>query len=677
MKLQTKITVPVIIIVVLIIAGLSGISYVFSKQLLDNNLQDLTVSKTEEVRLLVEAQNQEVQKVKDDLNKGFIEKARAVAFVIQVNPAIIINLSDLNRLAKALDVEEIHIMDGDGVLRWGTVESFYGFDFKSSDQTLPFMKIIEDPSYELAQEPSERGVDKVLFQYIGVARKDQPGFVQVGVRPERLADAIKSADINTISQGVVFGKSGYVFIVDKATECIISHKDLTVVGKKLDDLGLGAFFSGSDSGSFKFDVNGIERFFSFVSAGPYIICATIETTEFTGGLKTLLTNMSLMSLLAILTLIVVVILMIRTYVIREILIINEALRKIGKGNLSEALAINSSCEMAELSNGINEMNKNLKGVVEENLNTINYIKSASSQLADSAQESSGGALLLSSTINQLAEGANEQAENATKGAELAKTAMDKLESISANIEKTVDSTIHTRRSVQDGIQVIHEQSEKMEHNVLITRAVSEAVNRLANKTIEIDDIVNVITELATQTNLLALNAAIEAARAGDVGRGFAVVADEVRKLAENSTVSAQKIAMILSEVRLDIKSVQEQAQISIDVVEEQQVATQHAKEAFDRIQNNTDIAALQVNNIYSATVEIIKDIGCIVQEVESSAAISEETAASTAEMTHFTEQQVESMQNLSKLSESLNELVHKLYKIMERFMLHEAHDLVS
>jgi hypothetical protein len=68
------------------------------------------------------------------------------------------------------------------------------------------------------------------------------------------------------------------------------------------------------------------------------------------------------------------------------------------------------------------------------------------------------------------------------------------------------------------------------------------ITLLHEKGEEINQIVQVITDVADRTNLLALNAAIEAAHAGDVGKGFAVVAEEVRTLSENTKDAAASIA---------------------------------------------------------------------------------------------------------------------------------------
>jgi len=116
----------------------------------------------------------------DKMDEKNIALAQVLASIIAENPGKL-EPAEMIKLARLFNVDEVHVTDEKGILQWGNVADFYGFDFNGSDQTRPLLDILRNPALKIAQEPQRRGSDGVMFQYISVARTDKTGIVQVGV----------------------------------------------------------------------------------------------------------------------------------------------------------------------------------------------------------------------------------------------------------------------------------------------------------------------------------------------------------------------------------------------------------------------------------------------------------------------------------------------------------------
>jgi methyl-accepting chemotaxis protein len=94
-------------------------------------------------------------------------------------------------------------------------------------------------------------------------------------------------------------------------------------------------------------------------------------------------------------------------------------------------------------------------------------------------------------------------------------------------------------------------AQAVEQGQLAVAQLEPIVEAISQNSRKINQITQVIAQIANRTHILSLNAAIEAARAGEHGKGFVVVAQEVGKLAESSAQNAKQITDIVEQASSD------------------------------------------------------------------------------------------------------------------------------
>jgi len=399
----------------------------------------------------------------------------------------------------------------------------------------------------------------------------------------------------------------------------------------------------------------------------WVICAGSYMMDFNSGANEIL-NILVITFSFSLAVGAMITIMFANRITLPILKMTDQAQRVAKGDLTvQPLKVNRSDEVGRLTRDFNSMIENLKELIIQVGRNSEQVTSSAEELKANAEQTNRATEYITSTMQQVAVGSENQVRSVEESSEAMNEMALSVQQIADNAQTVSTTAVKTSSLAVDGVQSIQKAVDQMNSINKTVNGLSEVVMELGQRSKEIGQITEAITEISAQTNLLALNAAIEAARAGENGRGFAVVADEVRILAEQSAESAKQISQLIMMIQGETANVICTMENTTKEVADGLKVVHQAGISFEQIQYSIDEVASQIKEVSAAVHQMSAGTEQVVGSIHLISRVAEEAALGTKNVSASTEEQLASMEEISSAANSLSIMAEELQLLISRF----------
>ena len=449
------------------------------------------------------------------------------------------------------------------------------------------------------------------------------------------------------------GESGYVFVVDSSTG---QDRGMALVHPSGAGGSMLAPEVKANIASMLESRNGVRRYVDPGAQGGasevvvayntypewnWLIAAQVSADEIEAGARHA-RNLTLLAALVLLCMVgALIYVAARLWIARPLRQAVEVTERLAQGDLTVRVNAQSQDEVGHLLKTIDEMKRNLVGIVRQVHSSADQVSSAATQLSASA--------------DTVAQGSRRQSEAAGAAAQAVQDGSATITSVADTADNVQRLSQASMESSARGNASLMKMLAELERAGASVRQIASTVGEFMDSAATITAITRQVKEIAEQTNLLALNAAIEAARAGEQGRGFAVVADEVRRLAEKSARSAGEIDAVTSTLSDKSKAVE--------------TAIDDGRQSIDSSQGLMQGVVSILSNASEAVLEASEGAERIAGMVKQQAAASADASRAVAGIAQMAEENSAAIQQTAAAAQHMEDLAHSLQFSVSRFRL--------
>lgn len=271
------VSVAVIVVALLLEAGIL-------KYVNDENAYRVSKVLLDRVVTVLDKNDQSEEELIESLKDDYIVRAKAVSYIVDAKPQVENDVEELQKIAKLMSVDEIHLFDETGCITSGSVPKYFGYSFDSGTQMSYFKPMLTDKSLTMCQDVTPNTSEGKEMMYAITWNEAGTMMVQVGLKPQRLLDELKQNKISKVVSDMPVYKGMEIYVADADTGLINGATDCDKIGRTFNNLDIPTDIKESDKPTVsQVSVDGIGCRCVIKRDDKYIVAVTIEKSFYMTG----------------------------------------------------------------------------------------------------------------------------------------------------------------------------------------------------------------------------------------------------------------------------------------------------------------------------------------------------------------------------------------------------------